>query len=101
MHGRRPAARPGRAVRTPSLAASTAAVTEPAPERVRGLVTGLLGSAITLGAALATPLTGLAVDALSPAAALLLVGATGVGVAGIAALVVTRGGADRDIYYPA
>ncbi|MCU1629371.1 MAG: hypothetical protein JWP64_4320 [Pseudonocardia sp.] len=101
MHGRRPAARPGRAVRAPSLAASTAAVTEPAPERVRGLVTGLLGSAITLGAALATPLTGLAVDALSPAAALLLVGATGVGVAGIAALVVTRGGADRDIYYPA
>jgi MFS family permease len=85
----------------PSLAASTATVAELAPAPVRGLLTGLLGSAITLGAALATPLTGLAVDLLSPAAALLLVGATGVCVAGIAALVATRGGADRHIYYPA
>ena len=67
----------------PSMAASAEAVSVLAPEHVRGLVTGLHGSAITLGAAVATPLAGLLIDLASPAAAVLVVGAVGLGIAGI------------------
>lgn len=70
----------------PSMAASSETVTGLAPGHVRGLVTGLHGSAITLGAAVATPLAGLVVDLASPAAAVLVVSAIGLGAAGIVAL---------------
>jgi len=69
----------------PSLAASAEAVSALAPERSRGLATGLHGSSITLGAAAGTPLAGLLIDVGSPALAVLVVGSVGVLVAGIAA----------------
>jgi MFS family permease len=70
----------------PSLAASSEAVSRLAPEHARGVVTGLHGSAITLGAAAGTPLAGLLIDLVSPAAAVLTVGLTGVAVAVVAGL---------------
>ena len=65
----------------PSMAASAETVSALAPEHVRGLVTGLHGSAITIGATVATPLAGLLVDVASPAVAVLTVGAVGLGAA--------------------
>jgi MFS family permease len=62
----------------PTMATSAEAVSALTPEHVRGLVTGLHGSAITTGAAVATPLAGLLVDVASPAAAVLTVGMVGV-----------------------
>ncbi len=70
----------------PSLAASSEAVSRLAPEPARGVVTGLHASAITLGAAAGTPLAGLLIDLASPSAAVLTVGAAGVGVAVLAGL---------------
>jgi MFS family permease len=70
----------------PSMAASAETVSALAPEHVRGLVTGLHGSAITLGATVATPLAGLLVDLASPAAAVLVVGSIGVGAAALVGL---------------
>ncbi len=67
----------------PALTASVETVSVLAPEHARGLVMGLHGSAITLGAAVATPLTGLLIDRASPATAVLVVAAAG----GAAALV--------------
>lgn len=75
----------------PSLAASSEAVTALAPEHARGLVIGLHGSAITLGAAAATPLAGLVIDVASPSAAVLVVGGLGIAAAGVAALAGRRG----------
>lgn len=69
----------------PSLAASAEAVSALAPEQSRGLATGLHGSSITMGAAASTPLAGLLVDIGSPSIAVLVVGAAGIVVAGIAA----------------
>jgi len=74
----------------PSMAASSEAVSVLAPDHARGLVTGLHGSAITLGAAVATPLAGLVVDLASPAAAVLVVGGIGVVAAGVVALLGRR-----------
>jgi MFS family permease len=68
----------------PSLAAGAEAVTTLAPEHARGLATGLHGSSITVGAALATPLAGLLIDVGSPSVAVLTVGSAGVAVAGVA-----------------
>lgn len=73
----------------PSMAASAETVSTLAPERVRGLVTGLHGSAITLGATVATPLAGLLVDIASPAVAVLTVGSTGL-VAAVLVALLTR-----------
>lgn len=70
----------------PSMAASAETVSVLAPEHVRGLVTGLHGSAITLGATVATPLAGLLVDIASPAVAILTVGSIGMGAAVLVAL---------------
>jgi MFS family permease len=70
----------------PSLAASSEAVSRLAPEHARGVVTGLHGSAITLGAAAGTPLAGLLIDLASPAAAVLTVGLVGLTVAALARL---------------
>lgn len=69
----------------PSLAASSEAVSRLAPEHARGLVTGLHGSAITLGAALGAPLAGLLIDVAAPGVSVLGVGLTCVAVAGGAA----------------
>lgn len=71
----------------PALAASSEAVSALAPEHARGLVTGLHGSAITLGAAAGTPLAGLLIDVASPAVAVLTIGVVGISAAGLAALV--------------
>ena len=61
-----------------------------APEHVRGVVTGLQSSAITLGAAVGTPLAGLLIDVASPAVAILTVGLAGVAAAGVAGLLARR-----------
>ena len=70
----------------PSMTASAETVSTLAPEHARGLVTGLHGSAITLGATVATPLAGLLVDLASPAAAVLTVGGIGIGAAALVGL---------------
>jgi MFS family permease len=70
----------------PSMAASAEVVSVLAPEHARGLVTGLHGSAITSGAAVATPLSGLLIDVASPGAAVLVVGAFGLAVAALVGL---------------
>lgn len=75
----------------PSLAASAEAVSVLAPEHARGVVTGLHGSAITLGATIATPATGLLIDVASPAVAVLAVGSAGIVAAGVAAALSRRG----------
>ncbi|GAA3091150.1 MFS transporter [Pseudonocardia yunnanensis] len=75
----------------PSLAASSEAVSGLAPEHARGLVTGLHGSAITVGAAISTPVAGLLIDVGSPAVAVITVGFAGIAVAGVAALLARRG----------
>jgi predicted MFS family arabinose efflux permease len=75
----------------PSLAASSEAVSGLAPEHARGLVTGLHGSAITVGAAISTPVAGLLIDVGSPAVAVITVGPAGIAVAGVAALLARSG----------
>src|ERR671914_267303 len=70
----------------PSMAASAETVSTLAPEHARGLVTGLHGSAITIGATVATPLAGLLVDVASPAVAVLTVGGIGIGAAALVGL---------------
>jgi MFS family permease len=72
----------------PSMAASAETVTALTPEHVRGLVTGLHGSSITLGAAVANPLAGMLIDLASPAAAVLVVGTIGLVVAALVGLLV-------------
>ena len=81
----------------PSMAASAETVSVLTPEHVRGLVTGLHGSAITLGATIATPLAGLLVDIASPAAAVLVVGAIGLGAAAVVALLGARSRREVDV----
>jgi MFS family permease len=76
----------------PSMAASAETVSALAPEHVRGLVTGLHGSAITIGATVATPLAGLIVDIASPAVAVLTVASVGMGAAALVGLLGRRGG---------
>jgi MFS family permease len=76
----------------PSMAASAETVSALAPEHVRGLVTGLHGSAITIGATVATPLAGLIVDIASPAVAVLTVASVGIGAAALVGLLGRRGG---------
>jgi predicted MFS family arabinose efflux permease len=71
----------------PALAASSERVSVLAPEQARGVVTGLHSSANTLGAAVGTPLAGLLIDLASPAVAVLVIGATGIALAGVAALI--------------
>jgi sugar phosphate permease len=70
----------------PSLTASADVITGLAPEHARGVVTGLQATAMTLGTAVATPLSGAVIDAASPAVAVLVVGSACVLVAGVAAL---------------
>jgi MFS family permease len=70
----------------PALAASADAVAGLAPDAARGLVTGLHGSALTLGAAVGAPLAGLLIDAASPGTAIVAVALTGSAAAGLAAV---------------
>ncbi len=79
----------------PSLAAGAEVVSRLAPEHARGLATGLHGSSITVGAALATPLAGLLIDVGSPALAVLTVGSVGVAVAAAAGGLSWLGGRAR------
>lgn len=68
----------------PALAAGSERVSVLAPEPARGVVTGLHGSATTLGAAAGTPLAGLLIDAATPATAIVVVAATGLLLAAVA-----------------
>ena len=76
----------------PALAASAEAVGRLAPDAARGAATGLHGSAIMVGAAVAQPLAGLLIDRVSPGAAIL----AAVAVAAVAA--VAGGLAPRERY---
>lgn len=67
---------PAGAFCAPALAASAETVGRLAPEAVRGVATGLHGSAITLGQAVAAPAAGALIDGVGPWAA--IVAATGV-----------------------
>ncbi|MBW0118425.1 MFS transporter [Pseudonocardia abyssalis] len=73
-----------------ALAAGSERVSVLAPEPARGVVTGLHGSATTLGAAAGTPLAGLLIDTASPAVAIVVVGVVGAALAGVAALLGRR-----------
>ncbi|TCK27151.1 putative MFS family arabinose efflux permease [Pseudonocardia endophytica] len=70
----------------PTLAAGSNAVADLASDRVRGVVAGLQGSATTAGMAIATPLSGVLVDAASPAVAIVVCGAVALVVAGVSAV---------------
>lgn len=74
----------------PALAAGSERVSVLAPEPARGVVTGLHGSATTLGAAAGTPLAGLLIDVASPATAIVAIGIVGAALAGVAALLGRR-----------
>ena len=70
----------------PSFAAGTERAGALAPERSRGLVMGVHGSALTLGSAAGVPLAGLVVDRFSPAVAIAVVAVIAVSAAGGSAL---------------
>ncbi len=70
----------------PALAASAEAVGRLAPDAARGVATGLHGSAIMLGAAVAQPLTGLLIDRASPTVAILAAIGVTAGVALVAVM---------------
>lgn len=74
----------------PALAAGSERVSVLAPEPARGVVTGLQGSATTLGAAAGTPLAGVLIDAAGPGTAILAVGGLGAVLAGVAARLARR-----------
>lgn len=74
----------------PALAAGSERVSLLAPEPARGVVTGLHGSATTLGAAAGTPLAGVLIDAASPATAIVAVAAVGAALAAVSALITRR-----------
>jgi len=80
---------PAGALCAPSLTESADVVGRLAPEQVRGVVTGLQTSAMTVGSAAATPLCGVVVDAASPAAAIVVIGVAGMLVAAASALLDT------------
>lgn len=70
----------------PALAASAEAVGRLAPDGARGVATGLHGSAIMVGAAIAQPTAGALIDGVSPAAAILAAVAVTLVVAALAGL---------------
>jgi MFS family permease len=74
----------------PALAAGSERVSALAPEPARGVVTGLHGSATTLGAAAGTPLAGILIDTASPAVAIVAVAGAGLALACVAALLPRR-----------
>ncbi|MBP2364451.1 MFS transporter [Pseudonocardia parietis] len=86
---------PAGLVTAPTLAAGSDAVGELAPDRVRGLVTGLQGSATTIGIAIATPLSGFLVDAVSPALAIVVCASVATAAAVVAAWLMRSPGCDE------
>ncbi|MDQ4116036.1 MAG: MFS transporter [Actinomycetota bacterium] len=74
----------------PTLAAGSGAVADLGSDRVRGIVTGLQGSATTAGMAIATPLSGALVDAASPRVAILVCAGVAVAAAGVSATLMRR-----------
>ncbi|BBF99222.1 MULTISPECIES: MFS transporter [Pseudonocardia] len=87
---------PAGLVTAPTLAAGSDAIGGLAPDRVRGLVTGLQGSATTIGIAIAGPLAGFLVDVASPAVAIVVCGSVATVLAGIAAVLMREGRAAPD-----
>jgi predicted MFS family arabinose efflux permease len=79
----------------PALTASAETVVGLAPEPARGVATGLQGSALTVGAAVGAPLAGAVIDAASPAAAFLVTGLLGAGLAVAAGVFAGRGRSER------
>ncbi len=71
---------------TPTLAASSEAVADLAPARVRGQVMGLQDSANRMGQTLSMPLVGFAIDSLSPAMGFVAAALGGLVMIGMAAL---------------
>ena len=71
---------------TPTLAASSEAVADFAPARVRGQVMGLQDSANRMGQTLSMPLVGFAIDSLSPAMGFVAAALGGLVLIGMAAL---------------
>ncbi len=71
---------------TPTLAASSEAVADLAPARVRGQVMGLQDSANRMGQTLSMPLVGFAIDSLSPAMGFVAAALGGLVLIGMAAL---------------
>ena len=82
---------PAGACCAPALAAAAEAVARLAPDAVRGLATGLHGSAITVGATIAYPLAGVLIDDAGPAAAI----AAAAAVTAAVALIAGRAGRER------
>ena len=76
----------------PTLAAGSGAVADLSSDRVRGIVTGLQGSATTAGMAIATPLSGALVDTASPAVAILVCAALALVAAAASAVLMRSAG---------
>ncbi|MFP5020926.1 MFS transporter [Pseudonocardia phyllosphaerae] len=74
----------------PTLAAGSDAIGDLSPDGLRGLITGLQGSATTIGIALANPLSGSLVDAFSPPVAILVCGSVAVVLSGVTAALMRR-----------
>ncbi|MEU9513957.1 MFS transporter [Micromonospora sp. NPDC048169] len=68
---------PAGALCAPTIASTSDAVSRLAPSSVRGLATGLHGSAVTVGIALGAPLAGAVIDASAPAWGFVVTGAIG------------------------
>lgn len=78
---------PAGAFCAPALAVAAETVGRLAPDAARGVATGLHGSALMVGATLASPLTGLLIDAVAPAAAIVAAALVTGAVALVAAVV--------------
>lgn len=72
----------------PTITSTVDALSRAVPERARGEAMGWHGSAMTAGAAVGSPLAGLSIDTWGAAGGFLVVGGLGVGVAGVATLLV-------------
>ena len=81
---------PAGAFCAPALASATETVGRLAPEAVRGVAIGLHSTALMAGAAVASPLAGVLIDAVAPAAAIAAAAVVTLGVA-LAAWSVQRG----------
>ncbi|MEJ2887178.1 MFS transporter [Actinomycetospora aeridis] len=84
---------PAGAFCAPALAAAAETVGRLAPDAARGVATGFHGSALMVGATVASPLAGTLIDLVAPAAAIGAAALIALAVAGVAALVTgTRAG---------
>jgi predicted MFS family arabinose efflux permease len=74
---------PAGALCAPVVTATAEEVARRVPERVRGEAMGWHGSALTIGTAIGAPLAGASIDAVAPWAGFVVVGATGLALAGL------------------